>query len=48
MTVSPPVGAVLNVTPNHLDRHGTMDAYRDAKANIYRHQRPGGTAIRVG
>jgi UDP-N-acetylmuramoylalanine--D-glutamate ligase len=45
MTVSPPVGAVLNVTPNHLDRHGTMDAYRDAKANIYRHQRPDGTAI---
>ncbi len=38
MTVSPPVAAVLNVTPNHLDRHGTMDAYRAAKANIYRHQ----------
>ena len=45
MAVSPPVGAVLNVTPNHLDRHGTMDAYRDAKANIYRHQRPDDTAI---
>lgn len=45
MTVSPPVSAVLNVTPNHLDRHGTMDAYRAAKANIYRHQRPDDTAI---
>ena len=45
MTVSPPVGAVLNVTPNHLDRHGTMDAYRAAKANIYLHQRPDDTAI---
>jgi len=45
MTVSPAVGAVLNVTPNHLDRHGTMDAYRVAKANIYRYQRPDDTAI---
>jgi len=24
---SPPIAAVLNVTPNHLDRHPTMDAY---------------------
>jgi UDP-N-acetylmuramoylalanine--D-glutamate ligase len=38
MTASPTVAAVLNVTPNHLDRHGTMDAYRDAKAHIYRYQ----------
>src|SRR5690606_41106849 len=45
MTVSPPVSAVMNVTPKHLDRHGTMDAYRAAKANIYRHQRPDDTAI---
>jgi len=45
MTISPLVGAVLNVTPNHLDRHGTMDAYIAAKANIFRHQQPGDTAI---
>ncbi len=38
MTVSPFVGAVLNVTPNHLDRHGTMEAYMRAKANIITHQ----------
>jgi UDP-N-acetylmuramoylalanine--D-glutamate ligase len=38
MTVSPAVAAVLNLTPNHLDRHGTMDAYRAAKAHIYAHQ----------
>lgn len=36
---SPPVAAVLNVTPNHLDRHGTMAAYSAAKANILRWQR---------
>jgi UDP-N-acetylmuramoylalanine--D-glutamate ligase len=38
MTTSPTVAAVLNITPNHLDRHGTMDAYRAAKAHIYRYQ----------
>jgi len=34
MTVSPHVAAVLNITPNHLDRHGTMEAYIRAKARI--------------
>jgi len=35
---SPAVAAVLNVTPNHLDRHKTMEAYAAAKANILRFQ----------
>jgi UDP-N-acetylmuramoylalanine--D-glutamate ligase len=35
---SPPVAAVLNVTPNHLDRHKSMAEYSDAKANILRYQ----------
>lgn len=34
MTVSPNVAAVLNVTPNHLDRHGTMEVYTAAKRRI--------------
>jgi UDP-N-acetylmuramoylalanine--D-glutamate ligase len=34
MTASPNVAAVLNLTPNHLDRHRTMDAYAEAKARI--------------
>ena len=38
MTVSPHVAAVLNITPNHLDRHGTMEAYIGAKRNIVAHQ----------
>lgn len=38
MTTSPQIGAVLNITPNHLDRHKTMDAYTQAKANIIAHQ----------
>ena len=37
---SPPVAAVTNVTPNHLDRHGTMAAYSAAKANVLRWQTP--------
>ncbi|MDT8304583.1 MAG: UDP-N-acetylmuramoyl-L-alanine--D-glutamate ligase [Anaerolineae bacterium] len=42
---SPAVAAVLNITPNHLDRHGTMAAYRAAKANIVRHQEEGDVAV---
>jgi UDP-N-acetylmuramoylalanine--D-glutamate ligase len=40
MTVSPHIAAVLNITPNHLDRHKTMEAYVAAKRNIVAHQRP--------
>ena len=38
MTTSPQIAAVLNVTPNHLDRHGTMEAYIAAKLRILTHQ----------
>jgi UDP-N-acetylmuramoylalanine--D-glutamate ligase len=44
-TQSPPVAAVLNVTPNHLDRHKTMAAYSAAKANILRYQTTAGVAV---
>ena len=42
---SPPLAALLNVTPNHLDRHGTMAAYTAAKAHILAHQRTGDVAV---
>lgn len=45
MTSSPPIGAVLNITPNHLDRHGTMEAYMNAKAHIVAHQGVDGVAV---
>jgi UDP-N-acetylmuramoylalanine--D-glutamate ligase len=34
MTVSPHVAGVLNITPNHLDRHPSMEAYIAAKRRI--------------
>lgn len=35
---SPRVAVLTGVTPNHLDWHGDMNAYRDAKLNIFRFQ----------
>ena len=37
---SPHVAALLNITPNHLDRHPSMGAYVEAKSHICRYQRP--------
>jgi len=31
----PRAAVVLNLTPDHLDRHGSMAAYRDAKARVF-------------
>jgi UDP-N-acetylmuramoylalanine--D-glutamate ligase len=45
MTKSPQVAVVLNITPNHLDRHGTMESYIAAKAHILTHQRASDIAI---
>ena len=45
MTISPHIAMVLNITPNHLDRHKTMQAYTAAKAHILLHQQPGDVAI---
>jgi UDP-N-acetylmuramoylalanine--D-glutamate ligase len=45
MRSSPQVAAVLNITPNHLDRHGTMSAYTEAKARILEYQSGDGRAI---
>lgn len=34
----PDVALVLNLTPDHLDRHHTMEAYGEAKRNIFKQQ----------
>lgn len=45
MTISPNVAAVLNITPNHLDRHGSMQAYAAAKAHIIDFQKADDVAV---
>ena len=42
---SPHVAAILNITPNHLDRHGTMENYTAAKANIMLYQHENDIAV---
>jgi UDP-N-acetylmuramoylalanine--D-glutamate ligase len=44
-TFRPKVAVVLNVTPDHLDRHLTFDIYVDAKARIFENQQADDFAI---
>ena len=37
-TFRPKIAVVLNVTPDHLDRHRTFEVYSDAKARIFENQ----------
>jgi UDP-N-acetylmuramoylalanine--D-glutamate ligase len=37
-TFRPKVAVVLNITPDHLDRHRTFEAYTNAKARIFENQ----------
>ena len=38
--LGPDVAAILNITPNHLDRHSSMSDYTLAKSNLLRHLKP--------
>ncbi|MCZ6632891.1 MAG: UDP-N-acetylmuramoyl-L-alanine--D-glutamate ligase [bacterium] len=42
---SPKVAVVTNFAPNHLDVHGSLDAYRRAKYQIVAHQGEDGVAV---
>ena len=44
-TFRPKVAVVLNVTPDHLDRHRTFAAYVDAKARIFENQQADDFAV---
>jgi UDP-N-acetylmuramoylalanine--D-glutamate ligase len=39
-TFRPFISSILNITPDHLDRHRTFEAYVDAKARIFENQTP--------
>jgi UDP-N-acetylmuramoylalanine--D-glutamate ligase len=41
----PWIAAILNITPDHLDRHGTFQAYVDAKARVFENQASGDYAV---
>jgi UDP-N-acetylmuramoylalanine--D-glutamate ligase len=44
-TFRPKVAVVLNVTPDHLDRHRTFEIYTDAKARIFENQQASDFAV---
>jgi UDP-N-acetylmuramoylalanine--D-glutamate ligase len=44
-TFRPKVAVILNITPDHLDRHRTFQTYVDAKARIFENQQPEDFAV---
>jgi UDP-N-acetylmuramoylalanine--D-glutamate ligase len=41
----PDVAVLLNITPDHLDRHGSLDVYARAKARMFENQTEGDAAV---
>ena len=44
-TLKPDVGVLLNITPDHLDRHGTLAHYATVKTRLFAHMGEGDTAV---
>lgn len=42
---APEIGILLNITPDHLDRHGSLEEYGRVKMRLFAHQGPGALAI---
>ena len=42
---APDTALLLNVTEDHLDRHGSFDAYREAKLRVFANQTPEQVAV---
>jgi UDP-N-acetylmuramoylalanine--D-glutamate ligase len=47
-TFRPKIAVILNVTPDHLDRHRTFEIYTDAKARIFENQQGSDFAVLNG
>jgi UDP-N-acetylmuramoylalanine--D-glutamate ligase len=41
----PRIGVLLNVTPDHLDRHGSLEAYAEAKLRMFARQQADDVAV---
>jgi UDP-N-acetylmuramoylalanine--D-glutamate ligase len=41
----PRIAVLINLEPDHLDRHGSFEAYRDAKLRIFENQTEADTAV---
>ncbi|HEU4942923.1 MAG TPA: UDP-N-acetylmuramoyl-L-alanine--D-glutamate ligase [Gaiellaceae bacterium] len=41
----PRIAVLLNLEPDHLDRHGSFEAYRDAKLRVFENQGPDDVAV---
>ncbi len=44
-SLAPDAAALLNITPDHIDRHGTLEAYAAIKARVFDGLADGGTAV---
>jgi UDP-N-acetylmuramoylalanine--D-glutamate ligase len=45
VTFRPRVALVTGLTPDHLDRHGSLDVYAGLKARVFAHQQPSDLAV---
>ena len=48
MKVSPHIGVITNITPNHLNIHKDYQEYIDAKKNIFKYQKENDIIIKIG
>ncbi|HOB53979.1 MAG TPA: UDP-N-acetylmuramoyl-L-alanine--D-glutamate ligase [Acidobacteriota bacterium] len=45
VTLRPRVAAILNITPDHMDRYASLDAYAEAKWNLFKNMEAGDAAV---